>query len=358
MELLSRLVFLGLSKDFEQPAHNLKNICPDVQYVAGFSEKEWTDFLTIADSNHVEVRALAVLEKAAAEFGEAKVLNRSETALSKERGRIHHAVTVLKEVCEVLEAGGCPVVVIKSLDHWPDLGSDLDLYASGEAARVLEIMRRELDAEPTERSWGDRLANKWNFRVPGLSELIEIHVQYLGQTGEHDALARRVMARRAPRTLEGITFQATSPEELIMISTLQRMYRHFYFRLCDMLDVATLLQKKTLDFAELKKAADTGRIWPGVATFFLLVSRYAQSYGRTVEIPQEVLSAAPVTDTWFEKGFLRVPMLSAARLYSLQFLNAAVHCDLRAVSRLPLILPLGISAWLAYRWTGSDKGVW
>ena len=358
MEVLSRLVFSGLSEDFEQPAADLKKIYPDVQYVATFGEKEWADFLTLADSNHVEVRALAVLDKAAAELGAAEVLNRSAIALSKERARIQQAVAMLKDVCEVFEANGSPVVVIKSLDHWPDLGSDLDLFTCGEPARVLEIMRRELNAEPTERSWGDRLANKWNFKVPGLSELIEIHVQYLGQTGEHKALAQGVMARRAPRTLDGITLQATSPEERIIVSTLQRMYRHFYFRLCDMVDVAALLQEKTLDFAELKKAADRGRIWPGVATFLLLVSRYVQSYGRTVEIPQDVLSAAAISDTWFEKGFLRVPKPAVARLYGSQMLSAGLHCDLRAVFRLSLLPPLAISALLAYRWTGSDKGVW
>ena len=35
-------------------------------------------------------------------------------------------------------------VVIKSLDHWPDLGSDLDLYTDADAAKVVEVMSRML----------------------------------------------------------------------------------------------------------------------------------------------------------------------------------------------------------------------
>ena len=49
-------------------------------------------------------------------------------------------------------------------------------------------MRSELQAEVQPQSWGDRLAHKWNFRIPGLPQLVEIHIGCLGQTGEQDAL--------------------------------------------------------------------------------------------------------------------------------------------------------------------------
>ena len=115
-------------------------------------------------------------------------------------------------------------------------------------------MTSEFKAETEARSWGDRLANKWNFAVPGLPELIEIHVQHLGQTGEQRAMARRVVERSVMRTLERNAFRVPAPEERVVISTLQRMYRHFYFRLCDMADFAALLQAGAIDFAELRRA--------------------------------------------------------------------------------------------------------
>src|SRR5207248_106431 len=138
------------------------------------------------------------------------------------------------------------------LDHWPDLGSDLDLYTSGTPEQVIRVMREKLQAKEEPRSWGDRLANKWNFQVPGLPELVEIHVRYLGQTGEQELMAARVIERSVTKNVNGRTFRVPAPEERILISTLQRMYRHFYFRLCDMADVAALLESSAVDFNEFR----------------------------------------------------------------------------------------------------------
>ena len=77
------------------------------------------------------------------------------------------------------------------------------------------------------RSWGDRLANKWNFAIAGLPEAIEVHVQRLGQTGEHIAMAQRFISRRVKKSVLGLEFRVPAPEERIIVATLQRMYRHF-----------------------------------------------------------------------------------------------------------------------------------
>ena len=151
-----------------------------------------------------------------------------------------------------------------------------------------------------------------------------------------------------------------APEERVIISTLQRIYRHLYFRLCDMADFAGLLNDRAIDFSELQKAAQLGGIWPGVATFLLLIADYVESYGGQVEIPAAVLAAAPSRNLKVNLGgkFLRVPKGPAAGLYGTQLLNAGRHADLRAIFRLPLLPPLAISALVAYRLTGNDKGVW
>ena len=221
-------------------------------------------------------------------------------------------------------------------------------------------MKEQFQGTEEERSWGDRLAGKWNFALPGLPELIEVHVRYLGQTGEHRALGQRVMARRTTRTVLGHTFSVTAPEERVVISTLQRMYRHFYFRLCDMADSGSLLQTHALDFQELRRTAEIGGVWPGVATYLLLVAEYAKVYGTRLELPAAIVSAVPSRDirVFLGGNFLRVPKGPAAALYASQLLHATSHFDVRAMTRLPLLPPLAISALLAYRLTGSDKGVW
>src|SRR5438477_3762373 len=357
---LSRLMFKGYCSGFDNPVKDLQPIHPELEYISALDESELAEFIRVANLHHVTVRSLQVVQKATASLRNENLKQWCASSLASEQQRIAHAIDTLAPICSVLEASGCKVTVIKSLDHWPDLGSDLDLYTTGDADIVNRVMCAEFKAKTEPRSWGDRLANKWNFSIPGLPELIEIHVQYLGQTGEHRAMARRVVERSVMRELSGHQFRVPAPEERIVISTLQRIYRHFYFRLCDMADFASLLQNGAVNFSELRRAADAGGIWPGVATFPLLVEKYAAEYGGSVDIPDHVVACAYSRDVRVHPrgDFLRVPMLPAASLYGTQLLNASRHRDLRAMCRLPLLPPLAVTALLAYRLTGSVKGVW
>jgi len=357
---LSALVIEGYRGDFSHPTDDLKHLQPELEQIASLSEENLAELMKLADMHHVPVRAFTVVQKWASEQNQRLLQDWCEAALRAERARIWKAVEWLYAIVQALELNGCPVSVIKSLDHWPDLGSDLDLYTSGSPEQVVRVMQEKVKANLEPRSWGDRLANKWNFQVPGLNELIEIHVRYLGQTGEQKLMAARVLERGVTKTVNGRSFRVPAPEERILISTLQRMYRHFYFRLCDIADIAALVGGGALDFAELRRGAELGGIWPGVASFLVIVSRYVQEYGGSLSLPSEVLAAAcsPDLRVQYRGNFLRVPMRPAAGLYGSQLLSAGRHGDLRAIYRLPLLPPLAVSALVAYRLTGSDKGVW
>ncbi|MGH9514689.1 MAG: nucleotidyltransferase family protein [Terriglobales bacterium] len=360
MQLLSKLMFQGYAADSITLRENPDSLRPELDEIFHMSEEHFGELLKLADDHHVTMRALRVVEKAAAQQHKFHIQQWCEQALSAEGARITNAAEWLRVIVHSLQDSGCQVSVIKSLDHWPDLGSDLDLYTSGAPERVSQVMQQKLKAEMEARSWGDKLAGKWNFQVPGLNELVEIHVRYLGQTGEQKLLAERVIARRVTKQVNGIDFPVPAPEERIMISTLQRMYRHFYFRLCDMADVAALLGTGTVNIQELRRGAELGGIWPGVASFLVIVSNYVNSFGGSVSLPREVIDAARAADlqVQFRGNFLRVPMKPAAGLYGSQLLSAGKHGDLRAISRLPLLPPLAVSALVAFRLTGSDKGVW
>ena len=360
MQLLSKLMFQGYAADSSSLKTDLDGLRAELHEIFEMSEERFGELLKLADTHHVTMRALRVIENAAAQQQKNQVQRWCEQALKAEGLRITNAVEWLRAIVNALQDAGCPVSVIKSLDHWPDLGSDLDLYTSGAPERVIRIMQQKLKAELEARSWGDKLAGKWNFQVPGLNELVEIHVRYLGQTGEQKLLAERVIQRHVTKTVNGIAFPVPAPEERIMISTLQRMYRHFYFRLCDMADVAALLGAGTLNFQELRRGAELGGIWPGVASFLVIVSNYVNRFGGSVSLPREVVEEARGADleVHFRGNFLRVPMKPAAGLYGSQLLSAGKHGDLRAISRLPLLPPLAVSALVAFRLTGSDKGVW
>lgn len=331
-----------------------------VAYVAGLNQVERDRLVALADSNHVVIRACSVV---AALAGENQVLSTwANGVLAKEQARIENAVTFLHHICNELEAAGCPTTVMKSLDHLPDLGNDLDLYTTADERSVTRVMLGRLAAHTEPRSWGDRLANKWNFVIPGLPESVEVHAQRLGQTGEQTAMARRFITRRVPKTINGLTFLVPAVEERVIVATLQRMYRHFYLRVCDVVNTAGLLESGQLDFDELKKAADLGGIWPGVATYLKIVCDYVRKYrGEAPLLPQAVLAAARFGgETIFARGkFLRVPIMpQGADLYTRQVTQTAMRGDVPATLRLSLLPYLASAAAVAFRITGSDKGIW
>ena len=331
-----------------------------IAYLGRLSPEERENFESVADSNHIVVRALqAALPKLQPGSDAA---NWAREVIGRQEQRIQNALPILQRICTELENAGCPTTVMKSLDHWPDLGNDLDLFTTGDEKRVKDVMVTRMAARVDPRSWGDRLANKWNFCVPGLPELIEVHAQRLGQTGEQTQMARRFVTRRVAKAVGGCTFQVPAPEERAIVATLQRMYRHFYFRVCDIVNTAALLDAGEINFTELRRAAELGGIWQGVATYLKIVRDYVEKYrGSAPQLPSEVVKAAAFGGEAVYVGgrFIRVPIVpNGAKLYTQQVTLTALRGDVPATLRLSLLPPLASAAAVAYKLTGSDKGVW
>lgn len=330
--------------------------------LASLTPQERADFVSLADSHHVVVRGLNVVRDYANRKGNSEVANWATAELEKEHTRVSTALVYLQAICEELERGNCPTTVMKSLDHYPDIGSDLDLYTTADERAVMKVMTGKLNAHVEPRSWGDRLAGKWNFAVPGLKESVEIHVQRLGQTGEHTALARRFVSRRMMKVAEDKTYYVPAPEERIVVATLQRMYRHFYFRVCDILNSAAIAESGELNFDELKRVTMAAGIWPGIATYLNIVSDHLKRYrGTPLNMPEWIHADARFGGEQVKPKaqFLRLPVMPhGAALYTYQITHAAFSGDVPGTFRLSLLPPLASVAAVAYRITGSDKGVW
>lgn len=333
-----------------------------VATLTGMPRARFDELVALASSNHVIVRAMEVVAAMMRAAGDGERAVWAEEALEQERGRIDNALSFLKRICTAFEEEGLDVTVIKSLDHWPDLGSDLDLYTNTDPAKVGELMGRRFNAQLAARSWGDRLARKWNFEIPGLPEAVEIHMGRLGQTGEQVAMAASIYARSRHVEVGGKTFRVTSISDRIMISTLQRMYRHFYFRLCDILDSGGLVESGAIDYGDLERAARRSDIWEGVATYLVIVSDYIQGYrGTGLDLPAAVRSTARFGGNlvYYAKEFLRVPIFpQSATLYRQQFGGMLRKGELHSTARLGLLPPLATAALVGMKLTGSDKGIW
>ena len=328
--------------------------------VATFGPEEFGGLWGLASSHHVIVRAFPRLQQVMRAVGNDSA-DWVERAIAKERSRVDHALSFLSPICEALQGSG-DVFVIKSLDHWPDLGSDLDLYTNASGADVVAIMRDRFQATTAERSWGDRLAGKWNFVVPGLPELVEVHVGRLGQTGEQVAITDSLVKRGTVVEYSGYNFRVPAAEERLIISTLQRMYRHFYLRLCDIVDTAGVVNSGSVNFRYLHSLAKSAGLWDGLATYLVIVSGYVSSFGgEALPLPSLVTAAAHFGSdrTYFKRKFLRIPLFpQAARLYASEWERLLLNGELQNTLRLSLLPGLAAAAALELKLTGSDKGIW
>jgi hypothetical protein len=352
--LLSRLL-LGRDRQGNAPVEMRPELLT-------LSVHEFDDMVELANSNHVIVRALETFLEIVRGSGDGEREQWAEAALVAERKRIQNAIHFLKKICSKYEEHGYGITVIKSLDHLPDLGSDLDLFSDASPEDVCQLMKGQFGAELAPRSWGDRLACKWNFLIPGLPEAVEVHVGRLGQTGEQVAIASSLLHRTRMLTAGEHTLRITSASDRILLSTLQRMYRHFYFRLCDILDSTTLAESGGINYEDLRVSATRSGIWEGTATYLAIVSDYVKSYrGFGIDLPQFVIDAAKFggRELYYSRGFLRVPIMpQSARLYTSQLAGTFTRGEIHNGARLSLLPWLATAAMLGQKLTGSDKGIW
>jgi hypothetical protein len=358
MTLLSRLLLAPRNGDTssstttEELKLELRNI----------SREKFDELVALASSNHVIVRGLEFFVDVMREAKDDMRAEWAQASLDMEKARIATALIFLQEICSAFELELYDVAVIKSLDHWPDLGSDLDLYTNAEPDEITKLMKRRFRGQVAARSWGDRLACKWNFIIPGLSEAVEVHMGRLGQTGEQVAIASRLAARTRRILIGNQEFRVPSASDRLMISTLQRMYRHFYFRLCDIVDTAELWNSGAIDFRDLRSAATQAGIWEGLATYLVIVSDYVRQFsGSGLDLPKFVFSAARFggDQVYYGKEFLRVPIIpQSAKLYGSQLAGLLRKRELQNGARLSLLPWLATAALVGQKITGSDKGIW
>lgn len=326
------------------------------------TQRDLEDVEALAISNHVILRSFARLRSMLEAAGEQSSADWIENSIQREKARIDHALRVLEEICSTLQTDGCPVMVIKSLDHWPDLGNDLDLYTDAQPAKLINAMTKRFNAKAAARSWGDRLANKWNFIVPGLPELVEVHVGRLGQTGEQIAVTRSLSSRTRLEQVGMYRFRVPAAEDRIVISTLQRMYRHFYVRLCDIADNARLLDAHAVDFEYLHSLGLATGLWEGIATYLTIISEYVETYrGYGVPLPSSVTGSARFGTAQVRLGgdFLRVSIVPhSLNLYASELKSLILRGEVRNSLRLSLLPCLATAAVIDLKITGSDKGIW
>ena len=344
-----------------QPVRGDQAFKKEIEYVSSLDCEQLRDFLKQAETQRVLRRTLEVLKPNLPTPGSATA-DMVDEMLAGEQSRVYNALTCLRMIVDRFEERGHPITIMKTLDHWPDTGSDLDLLVAAGDEQVCQIFEKSLQSAKQPQSWGDRLAHKYNFRVPGLAELVEVHVGCLGQTGEQRALAGGVLSRSGGQTYGTTSLPVPAAEDRIVIATLQRMYRHYYIRLTDIVNIFSSLAARRVDFERLQMIAESGSVWPGVATLLSIVREHGIRYGgQPVDLPNAITRAARfhADRTYLGKNFIRVPLMpEAAQLFFRQLTGNGRNHNFSAMARLSLLPVLATAAFVSFRLTGNDKGIW
>src|SRR5690348_12918265 len=88
---LSRLMFKGYRRGFDNPVDDLQPIHSELEYISALKESDLAEFIRVADLHHVTVRALQVIQKAATALEKESLRHLSQSLLDRERQRIAHA---------------------------------------------------------------------------------------------------------------------------------------------------------------------------------------------------------------------------------------------------------------------------
>ncbi len=343
IERLHWLAFFALNRGTTR-----EQLCSSVEAIPAATTKSLAE---LADLHHVLVRLFEpiITESTVAEAFVGRLQNRNA-----------EIVTRVATICSSLESQSCPVMVIKSTDHWPDLGNDVDLFTIGKPETVHRVMEEAFRAQPQPQNWGDRLASKWNFRVPGLAPLVEIHIDRLGQTGELKSYGKEILERRCQRDFGGVTLCVPAREDQIILATLQRLYRHFFYRICDFADGLDAIADH-FDFEALRLIAKRHGIWQGVATHLRLVGEFAEHYtGAAPSFPPFVRKAARfgIERLYPHAGYMRLPIFpQGATLWGSQVIKTWHRRNRAGVLRLGLVPPLAAAASATYKITGKQQ-IW
>ena len=92
-----------------------------------------------------------------------------------------------------------------------------------------------------------------------------------------------------------------------------------------------------------------------------MCARGARYGAEPLQLPEQIRTATKFRSdrTYVDGKFLRIPIMpEAAHLYLQQVADNGRKRNLRAVARLTLLPLLASAAFIAFRVTGNDKGIW
>lgn len=274
--------------------------------------------------------------------------------IKKEKARVDRSLKVIKNLSEEFEKRKLPFIIIKTMDNLPDIGNDIDVYANAPVRIIDEIFLRKLKGVLQEPTVSDRLARKRNYIVNRCT--VEIHCTRLGQVGEDTRFGKDLLKNRVKTKINGINTYIPTPEFQLLLYVIQRIYRHFNIRICDIYNTANLIEK--LNWKALKKISCKHGMWKGVLLYLTYIDKITKYYGKDSGIGKFVKDRKWPSKIKDRNMHFRFPIFSTGlSVYSRKVVSYLFNLNLSGLFRLCLIPPLGILHIILTAIFGEDK-IW
>ncbi len=297
--------------------------------------------------NRIVLRGLQVLkDRAPIEF-----LPGLEEKISEQWERTKKILKYLELLMEKLDF---EFVFIKTPDNYPDFGHDVDVLTKISGKEVRRLLGppgfRELS-----QTLAERIADKVNFVYEDYCNL-EVHCGRLGELGEHVKLVHYILEGKRKETVGGVEVWVPSWEARVLLITLQRLYRHFNLRGCDVYNVITWYREGKFSVDTLFGIADSFGLLPGVKGLLRFVNEVNATI--TGELLFDDPSLAPLDELYCDRGLIRFDRKRyLPRMYWDKWKWDVSHGEWAALTRELLVIPLSLLAVFYLKVLGKE-GIW
>ncbi len=302
----------------------------------------WGELLHVAAQNGVLIRVVDQLQAIGLE-----PRHFFYAAVQEMRARNQRKLSLMSRISERCVEANIDFIFAKALQHYPDMGGDIDLYVKPRSIDVDAVILRGLKATPVKRNLRNRIDGSATYRLAGCDSLIDIHHGRVGMLGEHKLYVSQVIRNARQVTVDGDNFLSPSPEDQLILQALQKVVQRSYLRLSDVLTTIKLFRGERLDWNYILNTVKDLNILYGLSCYLRFVEHiHREAFKEDLLRPflNRSLKAKKSASIEFKDGFYRFPRVKVgSRGYANKFCSALLSENWSVASRLSLLPVLALS---------------
>jgi len=277
---------------------------------------------------------------------------RVRAVVEQERHRSRTGLDLIAHTTRVCAEHNIPCLFPKALQHYPDMGDDVDVLLLTRSRDADRLILAGLPATPMRRDLGSRLAGAAAYTIGAGTPPLDIYHGRLGTAGEETTFPAVLWAGRRRVMADGVTFDTAAPEHQLVLHGLQRVYGRSRINLADMAAVLASVRHASLDWSLVLSLAGELGVLPGLGCLLAYVEQvHREVFGQPV-LPAALRSRIDLAgwgNVWFDgRGYRYRQLAVGPRVYGHKFAASLRAGRWGAAVRLALV-PL-VGAQRALRW--------